>query len=59
MRVKSSCFNLHKANYNVCVLSDCVTSYDKKQIPEMLKYYQSKGCILIGSKELLKKWSSF
>lgn len=57
--VKSSCFNLRKANYNVCVLSDCVTSYAKKQIPEMLKYYQSKGCILIGSKELLKKWRQF
>ncbi len=50
--VKSSCYNLCKANYNVCVLSDCITSYDKKKIPEMLRYYESKGCRLIVSKDL-------
>ena len=27
-----------------CVLSDCITSYDKKKLPEMLNYYESKGC---------------
>ena len=33
-----------KAGYTVHVLSDCVTSYDKKKIDEMLDYYKSKGC---------------
>lgn len=42
--VKSTCYNLRKANYDVCVLSDCITSYDKRKIDEMLHYYESKGC---------------
>ncbi len=42
--VKSTCYNLCKANYEVNVLSDCITSYDKKKINEMLEYYESKGC---------------
>ena len=42
--VKSTCYNLRKANYGVNVLSDCITSYDKKKIREMLDYYESKGC---------------
>lgn len=42
--VKSTCYNLRKENYGVVVLSDCVTSYDKKKIEEMLQYYESKGC---------------
>ena len=42
--VKSTCFNLAKAGYAVHVLSDCVTSYDLKKLPEMLAYYESKGC---------------
>ena len=50
--VKSSCYNLRKANYGVCVLSDCITSYDKKNIPEMLKYYESKGCRIVDSTTL-------
>ena len=33
-----------KGGYAVRVLSDCITSYDKKKIPEMLTYYASKGC---------------
>ena len=41
--VKSTCYNLLKADYKVSVLSDCITSYDKKKIPEMLDYYKSKG----------------
>jgi len=41
--VKSTCYNLLKMNHNVTVLSDCVTSYDKNKIPEMLHYYESKG----------------
>ena len=45
--VKSTCFNLRKANYGVSVLSDCITSYDKRKIDEMLVYYESKGCRII------------
>ena len=43
--VKSTCYNMAKAGYTVHVLSDCITSYDKRNIGEMLKYYESKGCI--------------
>lgn len=41
--VKSTSFNMTKSGYKVHVLSDCVTSYDKKKLPEMLAYYESKG----------------
>ena len=50
--VKSTCFNMRQANYTVSVLSDCVTSYDKTKIDEMLQYYESKGCRLITVNEL-------
>ena len=33
-----------KAGYTVHVVSDCVTSYDLKKMPEMLSYYAEKGC---------------
>ena len=42
--VKSTCFNMTKAGYAVYVISDCVTSYDLKKLPEMLAYYGAKGC---------------
>ena len=42
--VKSTCFNMAKAGYAVHVISDCVTSYDLKKMPEMLAYYADKGC---------------
>ena len=42
--VKSTCFNMTKAGYTVHVISNCVTSYDLKKIPEMLRYYADKGC---------------
>ena len=42
--VKSTCFNMTKAGYAVHVISDCVTSYDLKKMPEMLAYYADKGC---------------
>jgi len=42
--VKSTCFNMSKLGYKTHVISDCVTSYDLKKIPEMLAYYASKGC---------------
>jgi len=41
--VKSTCYNLCKAHYGVNVLSDCITSYDKSKIDEMLRYYESVG----------------
>ena len=42
--VKSTCFNMTKDGYAVHVISDCVTSYDLKKMPEMLVYYSDKGC---------------
>ena len=42
--VKSTCFNMRKEGFMVHVLSDCTTSYDLKKLPEMLAYYESKGC---------------
>lgn len=50
--VKSTCYNLRKANYEVSVLSDCITSYDKKKIDEMLRYYESKGSKIICLNDL-------
>lgn len=51
--VKSTCFNMCKENYKVTVLSDCITSYDKRKINEMLHYYESKGCKIICLQDLL------
>ena len=53
--VKSTCYNLLKANYKVTVLSDCITSYDKKKIDEMLHYYESKGSKIVSLDALLDK----
>lgn len=50
--VKSTVFNLRAANYGVHVLSDCITSYDKRKIDEMLRYYESKGCDIITLESL-------
>ena len=50
--VKSTCYNLCKADYGVSVLSDCITSYDKRKIDEMLGYYESKGSKIICSSDL-------
>lgn len=52
--VKSTCFNLRKANYEVTVLKDCITSYDKRKIDEMLDYYEKKGCKLLTLQALLQ-----
>ena len=49
--VKSTCFNMTKAGYTVHVISDCVTSYDLKKLPEMLTYYADKGCEVRTSEE--------
>lgn len=53
--IKSSAYNLVKANYQVNVLKDCITSYDKKKINEMLHYYESKGCKLISLNDLTEE----
>ena len=51
--VKSTCYNLRKESYAVTVLADCITSYDKRKIDEMLHYYESKGCTIIRLSDLL------
>lgn len=50
--VKSSCYNICKAGFRVKVLSDCITSWNTKIIPEMLDYYKSKGCEIISLNNL-------
>lgn len=50
--VKSTCYNLRKANFEVNVLSDCITSYDKRKLEEMLLYYESKGSKILGVNDL-------
>ena len=50
--VKSTCYNMAKKGYTVHVLSDCITSYDKKKLPEMLAYYESKGCSVVELHEV-------
>lgn len=51
--IKSTCYNMRKAGYTVHVLSDCITSYDKKKLSEMLEYYASKGCTVNKLSELM------
>ena len=51
--VKSTCYNMTKGGYIVHVLSDCITSYDKRKINEMLQYYESKGCIVEKQSEVM------
>lgn len=51
--VKSTCYNMTKAGYTVHVLSDCITSYDKKKLPEMMEYYASKGCTVACLDEVI------
>lgn len=50
--VKSACYNMRKSGWAVTVLSDCVTSYDKKKLPEMFAYYEKQGCTLTTAAEL-------
>ncbi|MGM9552745.1 MAG: cysteine hydrolase family protein [Faecousia sp.] len=52
--VKSTCYNMSKAGYAVHVLSDCITSYDKRKMDEMLQYYASKGCMVEKLSEAMK-----
>ena len=51
--IKSTCYNMAKNGYTVHVLSDCITSFDKKKLPEMLAYYASKGCSVATLQETL------
>ena len=51
--IKSTCYNMTKNGYIVHVLSDCITSYDKKKLPEMLAYYESKGCTVDKLSEIM------
>lgn len=52
--IKSTCFNMAKNGYTVHALSDCITSYDKKKLPEMLAYYESKGCSVMTLSEAMQ-----
>ena len=51
--IKSTCYNMTKNGYTVRVLTDCITSYDKKKLPEMLAYYESKGCTVENLVEVM------
>ena len=51
--VKLTVFNMCKENYKVTVLSDCITSYDKSKIDEMLNYYQKNGSKIISLNDLI------
>jgi len=53
--IKSTCFNMTKIGYTVHVLSDCVTSYDKKKLPELFTYYESKGCEVLPLQDIINK----
>lgn len=51
--VKSTVYNMCKNNYKVTVISDCITSYDKRKIDEMLNYYEKNGSKIVNLKDLL------
>ena len=51
--IKSTCYNMAKVGYAVHLLSDCITSYDQKKLPEMLEYYASKGCTVDKLSEVM------
>lgn len=52
--IKSTCYNMAKIGYTVHVLSDCIASYDKKKLPELLTYYESKGCEVLSLQETVQ-----
>ena len=52
--IKSTCYNMTKSGYTVHVLSDCITSYDKRKLPEMFVYYESKGCSVLTLNEVMQ-----
>ena len=51
--VKSTVYNMCKNNYKVTVISDCITSYDKRKIDEMLHYYEKNGSKIVNLRDLL------
>ena len=51
--VKSTCFNMRKAGYTVHTLSDSITCYDLKKLPEMLAYYAKQGCKVITLDDII------
>ena len=53
--VKSTSYNMAKAGYTVHVLSDCITSYDKKKLDGLLRYYADKGCAVETLREAMEK----
>ena len=53
--IKSTCYNMTKVGYTVHVLSDCITSYDKKKLNEMFEYYASKGCAVDKLSEVMQE----
>ncbi len=52
--IKSTCYNMAKSGYTVHVLSDCITSYDKKKLPELLTYYEGRGCSVMTLQEVIQ-----
>ena len=50
--VKATSYNMRLSQYTVHVLKDCITSYDKRKIDEMLRYYESKGCEILSLNDL-------
>ena len=53
--IKSTCYNMTKSGYTVHVLSDCITSYDKKKLPELLAYYAGKGCEVLPLADMFRE----
>ena len=50
--VKATSYNMRLNQYTVHVLKDCITSYDKRKIDEMLRYYESKGSEILSLNDL-------
>ena len=50
--VKATSYNMRLNQYTVHVLKDCIISYDKRKIDEMLRYYESKGCEILSLENL-------
>ena len=50
--VKATSYNMRLNQYTVHVLKDCITSYDKRKVDEMLRYYESKGCEILTLNDL-------
>ena len=51
--VKSTVYNMRKEGYKVTVLSDCITSYDKRKLAEMLHYYEKNGSEVMHLNDLI------